>query len=73
MTATPEASAPIPPSVRGARWSAVGTGAQLVADAFIAVAFCKETLRVPMFATGIPCKLHSGYSFELTTQLSYNN
>lgn len=65
MTATPEASAPIPPCVRGARWSAVGAGAQIVADAFIAVAFCKETLRVPMFATGLPCKLHSGHWFVL--------
>lgn len=74
MTATPEASAPIPPCVRGARWSAIGAVAQILGDAFIAVAFCKETLRVPMFATGIPRKLHSLFVRikVLTTELSYN-
>ncbi|XP_026327416.1 uncharacterized protein LOC113235744 [Hyposmocoma kahamanoa] len=54
VTARPEASAPIPPCVRGARWSAAGAATQLLADALIAVAFCKETLRVPLFATCIP-------------------
>ncbi|XP_045772867.1 uncharacterized protein LOC123872575 isoform X2 [Maniola jurtina] len=54
VTAIPVASLPTPPCMRGARWSAVGAVFQVLADAFIAVAFCKETLRVPMFATGIP-------------------
>ncbi|XP_028171252.1 uncharacterized protein LOC114360683 isoform X2 [Ostrinia furnacalis] len=54
VTAVPEASMPTPPSVRGARWSAVGAVVQVLADAFIATAFCNEAIRVPMFATGIP-------------------
>ncbi|XP_031766172.1 uncharacterized protein LOC113520667 isoform X1 [Galleria mellonella] len=54
ITATPEASTPSPPSVRGAQWSGAGAAAQLVADAFIAVAFFNETIRIYMFATGIP-------------------
>lgn len=54
VTSIPEPSAPSPPCVRGARLSAVGAVIQVIADAFIAVAFCNETIRVPMFATGIP-------------------
>ncbi|CAH0585760.1 unnamed protein product [Chrysodeixis includens] len=54
VTSVPESTAPSPPSVRGARWAAAGSFIQLVADALIAVAFCNETLRLPMFATGIP-------------------
>ncbi|XP_049873847.1 uncharacterized protein LOC126372224 isoform X2 [Pectinophora gossypiella] len=54
VTAMPEASTPAPPCVRGARWAAVGAVVQVIADALIAVAFCNEAIRVPMFATGIP-------------------
>ncbi|XP_047503773.1 uncharacterized protein LOC125048867 isoform X1 [Pieris napi] len=54
VTAIPESSTPAPPSVRGARWVAVGACTQLIASAFIAAAFCCEKYRVPMFATGIP-------------------
>ncbi|XP_045448259.1 uncharacterized protein LOC123656637 [Melitaea cinxia] len=53
VTAIPEANLPIPPSMRGARWSAVGALIQILADAFIAVAFCDEAVRVPMIITGI--------------------
>lgn len=56
VTATPEASVPIPPSVRGYRFAAIGATVQVVADALIAAAFCSEKIRVPMFAVGIPCK-----------------
>lgn len=56
VTSVPESSAPSPPYVRGARWAAVGALVQLVADALIAVAFCNEAIRLPMFATGIPRK-----------------
>ncbi|XP_052741360.1 uncharacterized protein LOC112044469 [Bicyclus anynana] len=54
VTAIPVASLPTPPSLSGARWSAVGAMVQIFADAFIAYGFCNEDLRVPMFATGIP-------------------
>ncbi|XP_022813916.1 uncharacterized protein LOC111347795 [Spodoptera litura] len=54
VTSVPESSTPSPPCVRGSRWSAAGAGVQLVADAIIAVAFCNETIRLPMFAIGIP-------------------
>ncbi|CAH2232845.1 jg16606 [Pararge aegeria aegeria] len=54
VTAIPVASLPTPPCMRGARWSAVGAFVQIFANACIAVAFCNETLRVPMFSTGIP-------------------
>ncbi|CAG4982975.1 unnamed protein product [Parnassius apollo] len=54
VTAIPEASTPAPPSIRGARWSAAGAIVQVVANGFIAVAFCNEALRLPMFLTGIP-------------------
>lgn len=53
VTAIPEANLPVPPCMRGARWSAVGALIQILADAFIAVAFCDEAVRVPMFTTGI--------------------
>ncbi|KAJ0176658.1 hypothetical protein K1T71_007837 [Dendrolimus kikuchii] len=54
VTSLPEASAPSPPRVRGARWSASGAVIQVIADALLAVAFCNEHIRLPMFATGIP-------------------
>ncbi|CAH0398376.1 unnamed protein product [Chilo suppressalis] len=54
VTATPEASTPSPPSVRGARWAAAGALIQVIANILIAVAFCIDTIKVPMFATGIP-------------------
>ncbi|CAH0691821.1 unnamed protein product [Spodoptera exigua] len=54
VTSVPESSTPSPPCVRGSRWSAAGAVVQLVADAIIAVAFCNETIRLPMFAIGIP-------------------
>ncbi|XP_063364236.1 uncharacterized protein LOC134652931 [Cydia amplana] len=54
VTSLPEASAPIPPCVRGARWSAVGAIVQVIAAALIAVAFCNEHIRLPMFTAGIP-------------------
>ncbi|CAK1580232.1 unnamed protein product [Parnassius mnemosyne] len=54
VTAIPEASTPAPPSIRGARWSAAGAIVQVVATGFIAVAFCNDALRLPMFLTGIP-------------------
>ncbi|XP_075977876.1 torn and diminished rhabdomeres [Anticarsia gemmatalis] len=54
VTSVPESSAPSPPCVRGARWSAAGAVLQVIADALIAVAFCNEAIRLPMFATGIP-------------------
>ncbi|XP_059048525.1 uncharacterized protein LOC131843793 [Achroia grisella] len=54
ITATPEASTPSSPSVRGAQWSGAGAAIQLVANAFIAVAFFNETIRIYMFGTGIP-------------------
>lgn len=54
VTSIPEASVPSPPCVRGARWAAVGAVTQVVADAFVATAFCNEAIRVPMFASGIP-------------------
>ncbi|CAH2048605.1 unnamed protein product, partial [Iphiclides podalirius] len=54
VTAVPEANTPAPPCIRGARWSAAGAIVQVVANAFLAVAFCNEALRLPMFLTGIP-------------------
>ncbi|VVC89331.1 unnamed protein product [Leptidea sinapis] len=36
VTAIPESSIPVPPNVRGAMWSAIGAGVQIVADALIA-------------------------------------
>ncbi|KAG6443731.1 uncharacterized protein LOC115456082 [Manduca sexta] len=54
VTSIPEASAPSPPCVRGARWSAAGALIQVLADAFIAAAFFNEHIRLPMFVTGIP-------------------
>ncbi|CAG9786708.1 unnamed protein product [Diatraea saccharalis] len=54
VTATPESSTPSPPSVRGARWAATGAIVQVTANILIAIAFCNDAIRVPMFATGIP-------------------
>ncbi|KAL4713971.1 hypothetical protein ACJJTC_005602 [Scirpophaga incertulas] len=54
VTAIPESSAPIPPCVRGARWAAAGAVMQVVADGLIAAAFYNDTIRVTMFAAGIP-------------------
>lgn len=54
VTSIPEASAPSPPCVRGARWAAVGAVVQIIADTMIAVAFFSENMRIPMSATGIP-------------------
>ncbi|XP_060803169.1 cationic amino acid transporter 3 isoform X3 [Amyelois transitella] len=54
VTAPPEAKTPAPPCVRGARWAAAGAAVQVLADAILAVAFCNETIRAYMFATGIP-------------------
>ncbi|XP_013165156.1 PREDICTED: uncharacterized protein LOC106116002 isoform X1 [Papilio xuthus] len=54
VTAIPEASSPPPPCIRGARWAAAGAAVQVLANAFLATAFCNEALRLPMFLTGIP-------------------
>ncbi|XP_068633616.1 high affinity cationic amino acid transporter 1 [Battus philenor] len=54
VTAIPEANTPAPPCVSGARWAAAGAVIQVVANGMIAVAFCNEALRLPMFLTGIP-------------------
>ncbi|KAG7308683.1 hypothetical protein JYU34_005905 [Plutella xylostella] len=54
VTATPEANAPKPPSVRGSRIATAGAILQLIAGALIAVAFCVEKIRIPMFGAGIP-------------------
>jgi hypothetical protein len=56
VTAVPEARTPSPPCLRGARWAAAGAVIQIIADALLAIAFCNEVVRVPMFATGIPRK-----------------
>lgn len=58
VTSIPEASTPSPPRVRGARWSAVGASAQVIADGLLAAAFCNEHIRVPMFSVGIPLWLY---------------
>ncbi|KAM3965399.1 torn and diminished rhabdomeres [Aphomia sociella] len=73
ITATPEATTPSPPSVRGAKWSGAGAVVLLMADTFIAVAFFNETIRIYMFATGIPlwicgtliCAWQPAHSFSL--------
>ncbi|XP_072949178.1 uncharacterized protein tadr [Epargyreus clarus] len=54
VTAIPEASAPAPPCVRGARSAAAGAAVQIAANALLAVAFCNEAIRVYMLVTGIP-------------------
>ncbi|XP_050351230.1 uncharacterized protein LOC126773992 [Nymphalis io] len=53
VTAIPEANLPTPPCMRGARWSAIGALIQVLANAFIAVAFCDEAVRLPMLITGV--------------------
>ncbi|XP_045498578.1 uncharacterized protein LOC123696457 isoform X2 [Colias croceus] len=54
VTSIPESSIPAPPSVHGVRWAVIGAVVQLIADGFIAVAFCSEKFRTPMFSAGIP-------------------
>ncbi|XP_061383804.1 uncharacterized protein LOC116770190 [Danaus plexippus] len=54
VTAIPEATVPTPPCVRGAKWSAVGAAIQVTSDALIAIGSCKDNLRLPMFAIGVP-------------------
>ncbi|CAG9561968.1 unnamed protein product [Danaus chrysippus] len=54
VTAIPEATVPTPPCIRGAKWSAVGAAVQVISDALIAIGSCKENLRIPMFAIGVP-------------------
>ncbi|OWR52232.1 hypothetical protein KGM_211255 [Danaus plexippus plexippus] len=54
VTAIPEATVPTPPCVRGAKWSAVGAAIQVTSDALIAIGSCKDNLRIPMFAIGVP-------------------